>query len=76
MKKTTFFVFVFLLHHFLLIGQITLNDGNWASKDTVIFNTPEGDMMIRTGDIDNLGFGWPENFSPFSGNNTPSHFYP
>ncbi len=32
--------------------------------------------MVRTGDIDNLGFGWPANFNPFSGANTPLHNYP
>ena len=23
--------------------------------------------MVRTGDINNLGFGWPKNYDPFSG---------
>lgn len=55
---------------------ITPNDGNWASKDTSIANTPEAQLMVRTGDIDNLGFGWPSGFDPFSGLNTPSHPYP
>lgn len=32
--------------------------------------------MVRTGDIDNMGFGWPTNFNPFSGQNTPAHSYP
>ncbi|KJU85259.1 hypothetical protein MBAV_002540 [Candidatus Magnetobacterium bavaricum] len=33
-------------------------------------------MMARTGDIDNLGFGWPAGYDPFSGHSTPSHSYP
>ncbi len=32
--------------------------------------------MIRQGDIDNLGFGWPEQFNPFSGTVTQPHTYP
>ncbi len=32
--------------------------------------------MIRTGDIDNLGFGWAEGFIPFSGKSTEGHGYP
>jgi hypothetical protein len=69
----------FLFYFFLnpVFAQIfTLNDGNWASKDTSIFDTPEGDLMVRTGDIDNMGFGWPSGFDPFSGFNTPSHSFP
>lgn len=56
--------------------QATPEDGNWASQDTILRNTPEAELMVRAGDIDNLGFGWPEGFDPFSGNNTPSHAYP
>jgi hypothetical protein len=55
---------------------ITPNDGNWSSMDTSIANTPEGALMVRTGDIDNMGFGWPSGFNPFSGINTPSHAFP
>jgi outer membrane protein OmpA-like peptidoglycan-associated protein len=31
---------------------------------------------VRTGDINNLGFGWPQGFDPFSGQSTPSHPWP
>lgn len=55
---------------------ITPNDGDWSQKTVTLSNTPEADMMVRTGDIDNLGFGWPVGFDPFSGNNTPVHGYP
>jgi PKD repeat protein len=51
-------------------------NGDWSEQYVTLLNTPEADMMIRTGDIDNLGFGWPANFDPFSGNSTPSHGYP
>ena len=31
---------------------------------------PEADLVVRTGDINNLGFGWPKNFDP-SAESTP-----
>jgi hypothetical protein len=33
----------------------------------------EAELVVRTGSIDNLGFGWPAHFTPFSGQSTPSH---
>jgi outer membrane protein OmpA-like peptidoglycan-associated protein len=37
---------------------------------------PEADLLVRTGDINNLGFGWPQGFDPFSGESTPPHPFP
>ena len=37
---------------------------------------PEADLVVRTGDINNLGYGWPEGFDPFSGQSTPPHEWP
>jgi outer membrane protein OmpA-like peptidoglycan-associated protein len=37
---------------------------------------PEADLLVRVGAVNNLGFGWPEGFDPFSGNSTPPHPYP
>ncbi|MBZ5527752.1 MAG: OmpA family protein [Acidobacteriia bacterium] len=37
---------------------------------------PEADLLVRTGDINNLGFGWPQGFDPFSGESTPPHSFP
>ncbi|MBI5206186.1 MAG: carboxypeptidase regulatory-like domain-containing protein [Candidatus Firestonebacteria bacterium] len=51
-------------------------NGDWAAKNVVLSNTVEAGLMVRTGDIDNLGFGWPQGFDPFSGNSTPIHSYP
>ncbi|MBI5883644.1 MAG: carboxypeptidase regulatory-like domain-containing protein [Elusimicrobia bacterium] len=36
----------------------------------------EADLVIQAGDMDNLGYGWPQGFDVFSGNSTPSHSYP
>lgn len=54
----------------------TPNDGDWNLAALTLKNTAEADIMIRVGDIDNLGFGWPEEFNPFTGRATPSHAYP
>lgn len=37
---------------------------------------PEADLVVRVGDIDNLGFGWPAGFDPFTGRDTPVHPFP
>lgn len=57
-------------------GQVTANDGDWTAKFQILENTPEAEMVVRVGDIDNLGFGWPAGFDPFTGATTPAHGYP
>lgn len=57
----------------ILHGQ---NTGDWGNPFSVLKNQPEADLIIRVGDIDNLGFGWPEEFNPFTGKNTDPHDYP
>lgn len=52
------------------------SDTVWPAQQAVIKNTMEADYIIRVGDIDNLGFGWPEGFDPFCGRMTQSHPYP
>jgi OmpA-OmpF porin, OOP family len=55
----------------------TGNQGkDWALKYERTENSTEADLVVRTGDINNLGFGWPAGFDPFSGNSTPSHNWP
>ena len=49
---------------------------DWALKYERTENGPEADLVVRTGDINNLGFGWPQGFDPFSGQSTPSHQWP
>ena len=51
-------------------------NGDWTEQNVTLYNTPEADIMVRSGDIDNLGFGWPAEFDPFSGLSTPSHGFP
>jgi OmpA-OmpF porin, OOP family len=49
---------------------------DWALKYERTENGPEADLVVRTGDINNLGFGWPQGFDPFSGESTPIHSFP
>jgi outer membrane protein OmpA-like peptidoglycan-associated protein len=49
---------------------------DWALKYERTVDGPEADLVVRTGDINNLGFGWPQGFDPFSGQSTPSHSFP
>jgi hypothetical protein len=56
--------------------RYSAEDGDWSADYLILTNTPEATLMVRTGDIDNLGFGWPAGFNPFSGNTTPGHSYP
>ena len=51
-------------------------NGDWSLKTAVLRDTPEADLVVRTGDIDNLNFGWTEGFDPFSGQSTPAHSFP
>ncbi len=56
--------------------RATKTDGDWSQQYLVIQNTTEADLMIRVGDIDNLGFGFADDFNPFSGRSTWSHDFP
>lgn len=49
---------------------------DWALEHERTLGGPEADLVVRTGDINNLGFGWPQGFDPFSGKSTPSHPWP
>jgi OmpA-OmpF porin, OOP family len=49
---------------------------DWALEYERTLGGPEADLVVRTGDINNLGFGWPPEFDPFSGQSTPSHQWP
>ncbi len=51
-------------------------NGKWSKQFDIDTSGKEADLIIRTGDIDNFGYGWPEDFDPFSGKETPEHLYP
>lgn len=48
----------------------------WAATHRVEKNAKEAELLVQIGDIDNLGFGWPEGFDPFSGESTPRRRFP
>jgi OmpA-OmpF porin, OOP family len=45
----------------------------WEQQYERTTNGPEAELVVRTGAIDNLGFGWPPHYTPFSGESTPAH---
>lgn len=49
---------------------------DWPLEYERTVGGPEADLAVRTGDINNLGFGWPSDFDPFSGKSTPPHPWP
>lgn len=49
---------------------------DWPLEYERTVGGPEADLVVRTGDINNLGFGWPSGFDPFSGKSTPPHPWP
>ncbi|MBN1227323.1 MAG: carboxypeptidase regulatory-like domain-containing protein [Deltaproteobacteria bacterium] len=57
----------------LFAEVITLTDGDWSRQYETLYYTSEADLMVRVGDIDNLGFGWPIGFNPFTGETTLCH---
>jgi outer membrane protein OmpA-like peptidoglycan-associated protein len=61
-----------------LLATATMNGqtSNWSAKTERTVNGSEADLVVRTGDINNLGFGWPQGFDPFSGKSTPTHNFP
>lgn len=48
----------------------------WRQNRAVLRDGDEAEVVVQLGDIDNLGYGWPEGFDPFSGKSTPVHRYP
>ncbi len=67
-----------LLATFSLKAQIktVTEDRDWSKHFVELKNSLEAEYIIRIGDVDNLGFGWPDNFDPFCGQMTSSHFFP
>ena len=49
---------------------------DWALRYERTEGGSEADLIVRTGDINNLGFGWPNGYDPFSGRSTPAHPFP
>lgn len=76
MKKTWLVLLLAIACTGIRAQRTTDNDGDWSKQFLVLHNTAEADLMIRVGDIDNLGFGFEPDFNPFSGRSTGSHNFP
>jgi OmpA-OmpF porin, OOP family len=60
----------------LLVALQAAQNPDWEKKLLTLRDTPEAEMIVRTGDVDNLGFGWPAGFDPYSGLSTKPHRFP
>jgi hypothetical protein len=69
MNKTLFLALALAL----LCGLAAAQD---SGTSTSVSQGGDADLVVTVGDIDNLGFGWPEGFDVFSGQTTPSHGFP
>lgn len=76
--KRNLIVFAICVFTCMVNGQVNSvsYDRNWSDHQAIVKNTSEAEYIIRIGDIDNLGFGWPENFDPFCSRMTEVHDYP
>lgn len=52
------------------------SDKTWSAQHAALAQTLEAEYIVRVGDVDNLGFGWPEGFDPFCGRMTEVHAFP
>ena len=73
---TLFFISVCTFIHIHAQVKTIAADIDWKAQQSIIKNSAEADCIIRLGDIDNLGFGWPEGFDPFCGRMSDSHGFP
>lgn len=76
MKKILVLLFLVTLFFSANAQRSTETDGDWTKQYLVLRHTAEADLMIRVGDIDNLGFGFDPDFNPFSGRSTGAHEFP
>jgi OmpA-OmpF porin, OOP family len=77
-KKALTIIILLLIQSCILVAQVktVTSDKDWKKQQAVVLNSIEADYIIRVGDVDNLNFGWPENFDPFCGRMTEVHNYP
>lgn len=47
-----------------------------SSPPVILKGSQDADLIVQVGDIDNLGFGWPDGFDVFSGMAAEKHAYP
>ena len=52
------------------------NNGDWDDRYVTMWYTSEAELMVRVGDIDNVGYGFPDGYDPFNETNYSRHTYP
>lgn len=73
--QISLFFIALCTHGYAQVKTVT-SDKNWDAQLSELTNAYEAEYIIRIGDVDNLGFGWPEGFDPFCGRMTEAHSYP
>ncbi|QQS30142.1 MAG: OmpA family protein [Sphingobacteriales bacterium] len=78
MRKVFVSIVLFFIVFIPLIAQVSTvsSDTDWEKQQAFLSGSYEAEIIIRIGDVDNLGFGWPEGFDPFCGRMTEAHSYP
>lgn len=78
MRNMLILFLIFLLTGSICTAQVktVTTDTDWRKQSALVKNTAEAGYIIRVGDIDNLGFGWPDGFDPFCARMTEPHPFP
>ncbi|HEX2926085.1 MAG TPA: S-layer homology domain-containing protein [Ruminiclostridium sp.] len=61
---------------FSFAGTSDANNGDWSEKTVTLTDTDEAQLMVRVGDIDNVGYGFQKGYDPFTAERTKSHGFP
>ncbi len=51
-------------------------NGDWTAEYIAMRDTPEAELMVRVGSINNVGFGFPGNINPFAATEQWRHDWP
>ncbi|MBE0663282.1 MAG: carboxypeptidase regulatory-like domain-containing protein [Bacteroidales bacterium] len=76
MKTKRRVIFSLLAFMAMTQGILVAQHPDWQLKTSITKNSPEAEMVIRVGDIDNFGFDFEEGYNPFSGEPTDPHGFP
>ncbi|MFD0959680.1 S-layer homology domain-containing protein [Paenibacillus chungangensis] len=80
MKAVSMFMLALLLCAVIApLSALAISDpdnGDWDLESVTLRNTSEAELMVRSGSINNVGFGFYEDENPFTAEHTWSHPYP
>lgn len=76
MKKQ--FLHIITILGLLLPVQLLMAQTNteWKKQQFYLAGGKDADIIFRYGDVDNLNFGWPAGYNPFSGKTSLTHRFP